>query len=48
MTRRPWSRSRQSDPELDNLIDEITVDAHDDDEQLMGFGAAFDEDANCP
>jgi hypothetical protein len=39
---------RQADPELDNLIDEITVDAHDEDEQLMGFDAAFDEDASFP
>jgi hypothetical protein len=30
-------------PELDNLIDEITVDCHDEDEQLMGFANAFDE-----
>jgi hypothetical protein len=39
---------RHVDPELDDLIDEITVDAHDIDEQLMGFEAAFDEDANLP
>jgi hypothetical protein len=41
---------RHADPELDHLIEEITVDAHDIDEQLMGFEAAFDEDANlrCP
>jgi uncharacterized small protein (DUF1192 family) len=39
---------RHADPELDDLIDEITVDAHDIDEQLMGFEAAFDEDANLP
>ena len=31
---------RHADPELDDLIDEITVDAHDIDEQLMGFEAA--------
>jgi hypothetical protein len=37
-----------ADPELDNLIDEITVDTHDEDEQLMGFEAAFDETANFP
>lgn len=36
------------DTELDSLIDEITVDAHDIDEQLMGFENAFDEDANFP
>jgi len=39
---------RHADPELDELIDEITVDAHDLDEQLMGFEAAFDEDASLP
>src|ERR1700746_2328253 len=39
---------RHADPELDNLIDVITVDAHDTDEQLMGFEAAFDQDANLP
>ena len=39
---------RHADPELDNLIDDITVDAHDIDEQLMGFEAAFDEEANLP
>jgi hypothetical protein len=33
----------RTDPELDNLIDEITVDCHDEDEQLMGFANAFDE-----
>jgi hypothetical protein len=31
------SPARQANPELDNLIDEITADAHDEDEQLMGF-----------
>jgi hypothetical protein len=36
----PTSRT---DPELDSLIDELTVDCHDDDEQLMGFANAFDE-----
>jgi hypothetical protein len=39
---------RQADPELNNLIDEIIVDSHDEDEQLMGFEAAFDEDASFP
>jgi uncharacterized small protein (DUF1192 family) len=42
------SPARQADPDLDNLIDEITVDSHDEDEQLMGFEAAFDEDASFP
>ncbi len=41
------SPARQSDPDLDSLIEEITVDAHDEDEQLMGFENAFDE-ANFP
>jgi hypothetical protein len=42
------SPARQANPDLDNLIDEITVDSHDEDEQLTGFQAAFDEDANFP
>jgi hypothetical protein len=37
-----------ADPELDSLIEEITVDCYDEDEQLMGFEAAFDEDASFP
>jgi hypothetical protein len=37
----------KADPQLDRLIDEITVDCHDEDEQLMGFANAFDE-ANFP
>lgn len=36
----PTSRT---DPELNSLIDEITVDCHNQDEQLMGFANAFDE-----
>lgn len=32
------------DRELDKLIAEITVDAYDEDEQLMGFENAFDEE----
>ncbi len=39
--------ARQANAELDALIDEITVDAYDQDEQLMGFENAFDE-ANLP
>ena len=39
--------AHQNDHDLDDLIWEITVDAHDEDEQLMGFEAAFDE-ANLP
>ncbi|HEY5054738.1 MAG TPA: calcium-binding protein [Acidobacteriaceae bacterium] len=34
---------RAADSILDSLIDEITVDCHDQDEQLMGFANAFDE-----
>jgi hypothetical protein len=40
--------ARQADAELDALIAEITVDAYDQDEQLMGFENAFDEDASFP
>jgi len=42
------SPARQADPELDSLIDEITVDCHDHDEQLIEFENAFDEDASFP
>ena len=42
------SADRHANPDLDNLIYEITADAHDEDEQLMGFEAAFDEDASFP
>jgi hypothetical protein len=42
------SPTRQADHDLDDLIDEITADAHDQDEQLMGFENAFDEDASLP
>ena len=42
------SPTRQADPDLDNMIDEITIDAHDEDEQLTGFENAFDEDATFP
>jgi ribosome recycling factor len=41
------SPARRPNPELDALIDEITVDCYDEDEQLMGFENAFD-DANLP
>jgi len=34
--------------ELDNLIEEITVDCNDEDEVLMGFEGAFDENASLP
>ncbi len=44
------SPARKADPDLDVLIDDITVDAYDDDddEQLQGFANAFDEDAKFP
>lgn len=41
------SPTRRADPELDSLIDEITIDCYDEDEALMGFQNAFDE-ANLP
>lgn len=37
----------KADPDLDSLIDEITIDCHDDSEQLMGFATAF-EDVSFP
>jgi hypothetical protein len=37
------SPRRQADPELDHLIDEITIDCYDEDEALTGFENAFDE-----
>jgi hypothetical protein len=40
--------ARQADAELDALIEEITVDCNDEDEQLTGFEAAFDEDGSFP
>jgi Calcium binding len=42
------SAPRKGKADLDALIEEITVDAYDDDEQLMGFQNAFEEDANLP
>ena len=42
------SPARKADRDLDALIEEITVDAYDEDEQLQGFVNAFDEDANFP
>jgi len=39
---------RPTDHELDRLIDEITIDCHDEDEALTGFEAAFEEDAGFP
>ncbi len=37
------SSNSTTDPELGSLIEEITVDCHDQDEQLMGFANASDE-----
>jgi hypothetical protein len=42
------SPARHADPELDSLIEDITVDCHDEDEQLQGFENAFDEEATFP
>jgi len=42
------SPARQADPDLDSLIDEITIDCYDEEEQRTGFEAAFDEDASLP
>ena len=39
---------RPTNPELDDLIADITVDAYDHDEALMGFENAFDEAACFP
>jgi hypothetical protein len=39
--------TRQANPELDSLIEEITVDCYDEDEQLTAFENAF-YDANFP
>ena len=40
--------SPRRNSELDSLIAEITVDCHNDDEQLTAFEAAFDNDATLP
>jgi hypothetical protein len=43
------SRARQGDPDLDSLIEEITVDCYGEDEQLTGFENAFhDIPFPCP
>lgn len=42
------SPSHGPDPELDALIEEITIDCYDEDEALTGFENAFDEDAGYP
>jgi hypothetical protein len=40
--------ARPTDAELDSLIDEITVDCHDEYEQLTAFQTAFENDASFP
>jgi hypothetical protein len=40
--------AHQADTELDRLIDEITVDCHDEYEQLTAFETAFENDATFP
>jgi hypothetical protein len=42
------SSTRRAHPDLDELITEITIDCHDEDEQLQAFENAFDEDARFP
>jgi len=42
------SPTRRADPELDGLIDEITVDSYDEYEQLSAFQTAFENDAAFP
>jgi hypothetical protein len=42
------SPTHRADPDLDALIDEITADANDEDEVLMGFEGFFDEQAHFP
>ena len=42
------SPSRPTIKELDALIEEVTVDAYNDSEQLTAFETAFDEVANFP
>src|ERR1700683_2743351 len=39
---------RKAGSDLDRLIEEIIIDAYDEDEQLMGFEVAFDEGADFP
>ena len=42
------ARQRHDDPELDDLISEITTDCYNEDEELTGFENAFDEEAELP
>ena len=42
------NRTRPTDPELDSLIAEITIDCYDEDEALSAFENAFDAQASFP
>lgn len=42
------SATRRTGQDLDDLIAEITIDCHDEDEQLQAFENAIDEDAHFP
>jgi hypothetical protein len=42
------SRADRADPDLDDVIAEIIVDCHDEDEVLQAFQNAFEEDASLP
>ncbi len=42
------NRTNQTDPELDSLVAEITIDCYDEDEALSAFENAFDEKASFP
>ena len=42
------SRAYRADPDLDDVIAEIIVDCHDEDEVLQAFQNAFEEDAGLP
>lgn len=42
------SPARHADPDIDGLIAEITIDAHDEHEALQAFENAFDEDVRFP
>jgi len=42
------SPARKTDAQLDQLIEEITVDCYDEAEQLTAFETAFDNDAHFP
>jgi hypothetical protein len=45
--RKPMHSTDHRDPDLDGLIEEITVDCYNEEEQLIGFENAFD-DATFP